>query len=106
MQAYRTPPRPIRAYRSNAARRVVFVFTAAICFAQAVSAEHFHAMDDIDQTCVICRFSDNPDTLVPSSTETVTPLLFYEQVTEHYARVRVEASFGYNVRAPPISSYA
>jgi len=105
VQTYRTSHRPI-GDRRYAAPRVVFVFVAAMCFAQAVSAEHFHATDDVDQTCVICRFSDNHDTLVPSSVEITIPLLFYAQAAELYTRVRVEASFGYRARAPPFSSYA
>jgi hypothetical protein len=82
----------------------VFVFTAAMCFAQAVSAEHFHAPDDIDQTCVVCRFSDNHDALVPSSFETESLLLRHEHVAKLYVHARTEASFGYSARAPPFSS--
>ena len=103
VQTYHTSHRPI-GDRRYAALRVVFVFAAAMCFVQAVSAQHFHATDEIDQSCVICRFSDNHDPLVPSSVETDTPLLFYEQATELFTRVRVEASFGHNARAPPFSS--
>ena len=103
---YRTSHRPIGAYRRFGAPRFAFVFAAAMCFAQAVTAQHIHATDDIDQICVICRFSDNHDTLAPSSIETDTPLLFYEQATEPYTRVRVDAYFGYYARAPPFSSYA
>lgn len=100
MQAYHTSHRPI-GDRRYVALRVVFVFAAAMCLAQAVSEQHFHATDDIDQTCVICRFSDNHDTLAPSSVETDTPLLFYEHAAELHKHVRVEASFGYHARAPP-----
>ena len=55
MKAYRTNHRPISAYRRYAASRIVTVFAAAMCLAQAVSAQHFHAPDDVDQTCVLCR---------------------------------------------------
>ncbi len=105
MQVYRTNHRPIDVYRRYAASRVALVFVAAMCFAQVASVQHIHALDDIDQTCVTCRFSDSEDILVSSSVETDTPLQFYEQQTEHCARVRVEASFGYEARAPPFSSY-
>jgi hypothetical protein len=105
MQACRTQHRPIGIYRRYAASRVAVIFVAAMCFAQVVSAQHFHAQDDIDQTCVICRFSDTQDVLVSSSVEKDSPLQFNEQQAEYSARVRVEASFGYEARAPPFSSY-
>ena len=105
MQAYLTDHRPINVYRRYAASRVVIVFVAAMCFAQVVPAQHIHALDDIDQPCVMCRFSDTEDILFSSSVETDTPLQFYEWQTEHSVRVRVEDSFGYEARAPPFSSY-
>ena len=105
MQAYRTNHRPIDVYRRYAASRITFVFIAAMCFAQVAPAQHIHALDDIDQTCVTCRFSDTEDILVSSSVETDTPLQYSERQTEHHARLRVEASFGYEARAPPFSSY-
>ena len=105
MQAYLTDHRPINVYRRYAASRVAIVFVAAMCFAQVAPAQHIHALDDIDQTCFMCRFSDTQEILVSSSVETDAPLQFYEQQTEHCARVRVEASFGYEARAPPFSSY-
>ena len=104
MQAYRTNHRPTNVYRRYAASRAAFLFVAAMCFAQVVSAQHIHALDDIDQTCVICRFSDTEDILVSSSVETDTPLQFYEQQTEQGDLVRVGVSFGYEARAPPFSS--
>ncbi len=75
-----------------------------MCFAQVVSAQHIHELEDIDQSCVICRSSDTQDILVSSSVETDTPLQYSERQTEHRARLRVEASFGYEARAPPFSS--
>ena len=103
MQAYRINHKPLGVYRRYAGLRIAYVFVAAMCFAQVVSAQHIHPLDDIDQTCVSCRFSDTQDILISSSVETVTPLQFYEQRTEHPTRVRVGASFGYNARAPPFS---
>ena len=104
MLADRTIHRPIGVYRRYAASRVAVVFVAALCFAQIVSTQHIHELDEIDQTCVICRFSDNHDILVSSSVETDTPLKFYEQQTAHGDLVQVRVSFGYEARAPPFSS--
>lgn len=76
-----------------------------MCFAQAVSTEHFHATDDIEQTCVVCRFSDNNDALAPSSIETESLVLRHEHVAKLYVPARIEASFDYRARAPPFSSH-
>ena len=104
MQAYRTKHRLINASRRHAASRTFFVFAVALCFAQAVAAQHLHARVDIDQPCIICGFSDHHDTLVSSGFETETPVLFYEQKAELCTHVRAEACFAYNARSPPFSS--
>ena len=104
MQAYHTNHRPMGACRRYAASRVAIVFLAAMCFAQIAPTQHIHALDDIDQSCVICRFSDTQDIPVSSSVETDTHLQFYEQQTEQGDLVRVGVSFGYEARAPPFSS--
>ncbi len=104
MPIYGTDNRSVGIYHIYAASRVAFIFVVAMCFAQVVSAQHIHELEDIDQTCVICRFSDTQDILISTSVETDRTLQFYEQHAEHDFRVRTKASFGYEARAPPFSS--
>jgi len=97
--------RPVGVYRRYAVSRIAFVFVAAVSFAQVGAAQHIHALDDIDQTCVICRFSDTEDVLLSSSVRADDPLKFHEHQTEDIARVRIATFFDYRARAPPFSSY-
>lgn len=97
--------RPVGVYRRYAVSRIAFVFVTAVSFAQVGAAQHIHALDDIDQTCVICRFSDTEDVLLSSSVRADDPLKFHEHQTEDIARVRIAAFFDYRARAPPFSSY-
>jgi hypothetical protein len=104
MQAYHTNHRPVSAFRRYATSRVAIIFLAAMCFAQIAPTQHIHALDDIDQSCLICRFSDTQDIPISSSVEPDPHFRFYEQQTEQGDLVRVGVSFGYEARAPPISS--
>lgn len=97
--------RPVGVHRCYAVSRIAFVFVAAVSFAQVGAAQHIHALDDIDQTCVICRFSDTEDVLLSSSVRAADPLKFHEHQTEDIARVRIATFFDYRARAPPFSSY-
>jgi len=84
---------------------VIVIFIATLCFTQVASAQHFHAPSDIDQACVICRFTDTEDILVPLCIQTDTSLEFHSIQTEHYTAFPYEALFGYQTRAPPFSAY-
>ena len=105
MRAYRNRHRLTNADRRGAALRIALVFLAAMCFVQVVSTQHIHALDDIDQACVICGFSDTQVVLLSCGVKTDPPVLCYERPAGHSARVRVKASSGYEARAPPFSSY-
>ena len=104
MQVNHPNNRPLAICRRYAASQAAVIFVAALCFAQIGPEQHFHALDDVDPSCIICRFSDTQDVLVAPDIEPESTRQSYEQQTEHGALAKVGASFGYEARAPPFSS--
>jgi hypothetical protein len=105
MKARPASHRPTGDYRRNTPLRIVCLLFAAMCFTQVVSTQHIHALDDIDQTCLNCRLSDNQDMLAPVTVEVITFRQFPEHQNERRASLYIGASFDYEARAPPFFSY-